>query len=249
MIVAVSDIHIGHDKSNTDDFIRFLDEIKSEKIEHFVLVGDIFDFWRRNSIKAVLENQEVFIKIKELNAENIYYLVGNHDYYVQEWHDKFVDSYPFAVSKDLRLEDAGNKFYFTHGYELEVLVNYDFNLETYEKFANDMCWNSDKKGSLVSKIWDTFKSVSKEEVDELKLKPSERKELENLYHFATSPAKYMFLGLYPDEALIFGHTHMPFFDKENKVANTGAWVDEYAKNLQNSYIEIFDGDMELKFFK
>ena len=31
MILAVSDMHIGYEKSNKDDFLRFLDEFKSEK--------------------------------------------------------------------------------------------------------------------------------------------------------------------------------------------------------------------------
>ncbi len=249
MIVAVSDMHIGYEKSNKDDFLRFLDEIKSEKIDHFVLIGDVFDFWRRNSVKAILENQEVINEIMELNADNIHYLIGNHDYYVLEWYQKFKDRYPFTVSKDLRLEDGGNKFYFTHGYEMEVLVNYDLNLETYEKFSRDMCWNSDERGSFVSKIWDTFKSISREEVDELKLKPSKRKEMENIYRFATSPTKYLFLGLQQDETLIFGHTHLPFIEEEHKIANTGAWVNEFGKEIQNSYVEIINGRMELKFFK
>ncbi|MGZ7119601.1 MAG: metallophosphoesterase [Methanobacterium sp.] len=249
MIIAVSDVHIGYEKSNKEDFLRFLDEIKTEKIDDFVFVGDIFDFWWRNTVKALLENQDVLNKIKELNTEKIHYIIGNHDYYIFEWYKKYEDSYPFTVSKDLRLTDGENKFYFTHGYEMEVLVNYDLNLETYEKFASDMCWNSDERGSFVSKLWDTFRSVSKEEVDDLKLKPSKRKEMENIYHFATSPAKYMFSGLHEDDTLIFGHTHVPLIEKHNKIANTGSWVDEFAEKLQNSYIQIIDGDMELKFFK
>jgi UDP-2,3-diacylglucosamine pyrophosphatase LpxH len=249
MILTISDLHLGYEKSNKDDFLSFLDEFTSEKIDHLVLLGDIFDFWRRNSVKTILENQDIINKIRDLNVDNIHYLIGNHDYYIIEWYEKFKDSYPFTVSKNLRLEDSGNKFYFTHGYEMEVLINYDLDLETYEKFAHDMCWNSDKRGSFVSKLWNTFKSVSKDEVDQLKLKPSDREEMENLYHFATSPAKYLFLGMYPDEALIFGHTHVPFLDKQHNIANTGSWVDEYGKKLQNSYIEIIDGEMELKFFK
>jgi predicted phosphodiesterase len=112
-----------------------------------------------------------------------------------------------------------------------------------------MCWNSDKKGSFVSKLWDTIHTVSKEEVDELKLKPSDRKDMENLYEFATYPAKYLFLGMQEGETLIFGHTHLPFLEKEHKIANTGAWVDEFGEDIQNSYIEINEGEMELKFFK
>ena len=91
--------------------------------------------------------------------------------------------------------------------------------------------------------------VFKEEANELKLNPSDRKDMENLYEFAISPAKYLFMGLQPYETLIFGHTHLPFIEKEHKIANTGAWVDEFGKELQNSYIEIINGEMELKFFK
>ncbi|MCE5214249.1 MAG: metallophosphoesterase family protein [Methanobacterium sp.] len=249
MILAISDIHIGYEKSNKDDLLRFMDEIKGEKIDHLILLGDIFDFWRRNSIKAIIENQEIFKEIYQLNVGDIHYIIGNHDYYFLEWYEKFADNYPFQVSKILRLEDGDDKFYFTHGYEMEVLVNYDLNLETYEKFCYDMCWNSDERGSFVSKLWKTVKSVSKEEVDDLKLKPSDRAEMENLHKFATSTAKNLFLGLETDETLIFGHTHIPFLEKDNKIANTGSWVDEYGKEIQNSYIIINEGEMELKFFK
>lgn len=245
----ISDVHIGYEKSNREDFLRFLDELKEEKIDQFVLVGDIFDFWRRNSIKAIVENQDIIAKFGELNADKINYVIGNHDYYILEWYRKYIDSYPFSVSKNLRLTENGNNFYFTHGYEMEILVNYDLNLDTYEKFASDMCWNSDERGSFLSKVWDTFRSISKEEVDELKVKPSKRKDMENLHAFATSPAKYMFSGLYGDETLIFGHTHMPLIEKKNKIANTGSWVNEFSEKLQNSYIQIVDGEMELKFFK
>ena len=57
------------------------------------------------------------------------------------------------------------------------------------------------------------------------------------------------MGLQPYEALIFRHNHLPFIEKETKIANTGAWVDEFSKELQNSYIEIINGEMELKYFK
>ena len=82
----------------------------NQKNIHFVIVGDAFDFWRRNSAKTIIENQDVFNSIKELNTDNIHYLIGNHDYYMFEWYQKYEDSYPFTVSKDLRLEDAVKSF-------------------------------------------------------------------------------------------------------------------------------------------
>ena len=53
-----------------------------------------------------------------------------------------------------------------------------------------------------------------------------------------------------DERLVFGHTHGPFINNEKTVANTGSWINELeSKEYQNSYVEISEGNMELKFFK
>ena len=53
-----------------------------------------------------------------------------------------------------------------------------------------------------------------------------------------------------DERLIFGHTHGPFINQDKTVVNTGSWVNELQNpEYQNSYVEIEDGIIELKFFK
>ena len=84
MIIAVSDVHLGYDKCNLNDFLRFLNECDSAGIDHLILLGDILDFWRKNNAEVVTEkkNAEILAKLAKLNVKNIHYVVGNHDYYL-----------------------------------------------------------------------------------------------------------------------------------------------------------------------
>jgi UDP-2,3-diacylglucosamine pyrophosphatase LpxH len=56
MIIAVSDVHLGEDGYEEQDkqFSSFLDYAKDDLSKdggNFVLLGDIFDFWRRDSVE------------------------------------------------------------------------------------------------------------------------------------------------------------------------------------------------------
>lgn len=155
------------------------------------------------------------------------------------------------VSKYLRLEDGDENFFFIHGYELEVLLlEFPANLEFYEDFCIEMCYNKDIAGGLLSKIWDLRENFGKNKrfKDDMNRLPHKR-EISKVDEFALSRGKYLLLGMKPNETLIYGHTHNPFINKDLMVANTGSWIDELPnKEEQNSYIEIEDGEMELKFF-
>jgi UDP-2,3-diacylglucosamine pyrophosphatase LpxH len=50
MIIVVSDIHLGYNKCNKDLFDEFIDSklTKLDKTDHLILLGDLFDFWRKN---------------------------------------------------------------------------------------------------------------------------------------------------------------------------------------------------------
>ncbi len=37
-------------------------------------------------------------------------------------------------------------------------------------------------------------------------------------------SKSMFLGVELDEFFVFGHTHIPNLDKDNKWGNAGSWI-------------------------
>jgi predicted phosphodiesterase len=50
----------------------------------------------------------------------------------------------------------------------------------------------------------------------------------------------------PGEILIFGHTHVPFVNKEENVANCGSWVKD--ANPYDTYVELSDGKPRLYIF-
>lgn len=114
-----------------------------------------------------------------------------------------------------------------------------------------MCFNKDKTGGFLSKIWDLkgFMGKKRRFVKDMDKEPHKRETINKVDNFALSTGKYPLLGMKPGETLIFGHTHRPFIDYEKKVANTGSWIDELPiKSHQNTYIQIKDGKMELKSF-
>lgn len=245
MIIAISDVHLGYEKSDKDNFKRFIDNYVSEelnKADHFVLLGDIFDFWRRKNIDTVLKNEEILTKLLNLDA-NVHYIVGNHDYYMLKLNERFSHR-AFDVSKNLRLkDDDGNKYFFTHGYEIDVLANYgSLTIEDYEKICALLCRTETIVGKTISKIW-RWRLI----------KPAEkRKGVDKIADFADSLIKNFFIGLEKDEKLIFGHTHRPFpLNKggvvNTDVVNTGSWVNEVPEH-KNTYVEIKDGKMYLKTF-
>lgn len=252
MILVVSDVHLGCDKCNRDEFLNFLDYHGSTKIDHLVLLGDIFDFWRRNNAEVIEENDDLLVKLNNLNAKNVHYVAGNHDYYLLDLNKRYDANYQGAVSKYLRLEDGGESFFFIHGYELEaILWEFPASLQMYEKFSNEMCFNKDVTGNFLSKIWDLKSKIGKKGrfVKDMDKEPYKRKNINKVDEFALSVGKYPLLGMKPNENLIFGHTHRPFMNQTKKVANTGSWIDELPiKSQQNSYIEIKDGQMNLEFF-
>lgn len=261
MILAVSDVHLGYDKCNREDFSKFLEEFKSVEIDHLVILGDLFDFWRQNNAEVIVKNEDILEKLIDLNVKNFHYIVGNHDYYIYKLWERYKDNFPFTVSKDLRLEDGRNKFYFTHGYELEVLSYEPMTLEMYEDVSEKMCFSDKLIGGIVSHVWDVIQGSDLKEklegtdiTDRLKMSPRERlgssEDPYKIYNLANSKGKNFLLGMKPDEILVFGHTHDPFINKNKTVVNTGSWVNELdSKEYQNSYVEISEGNMELKFFK
>jgi len=253
LIISVSDVHLGYENSNKDDFDRFITSelAKLGSSDHLVLLGDIMEFWRRNNVSVALENQDTLNKLQALNT-NVYYVVGNHDYLILDWANRYAPFYPFKVSKFLRLSDGGREFYFMHGYELEVLSNLEpMTIEAYEKASEWLCQMTEAFfGSILSRIWGTVQVAFKRGDKRLRMAraivkmPHQREDMDKIDQLAVSDVKRLFLGIKKDESLVFGHTHRPFL-KAN-VANTGSWVSD--ADECNTFLVIRDGVMDLKKF-
>lgn len=252
MIIAVSDVHLGCSNSNRESFLHFLEKCDSPDIDHLVLLGDILDFWRRNNSCVIMENESILEKLTTLRAKNVHYIVGNHDYLLLRVSKRYEENYPMHVTKSLRLQDGGKKFYFIHGYELDVLANLEpLSIEGYEKFCERMCFSEDILGTYVSNMWNRIENRrgSWWKIKDISDKPAGLASVEKVNGLACSRSKFMLLGMWPDERLVFGHTHMPFISNDGMVANTGAWMCEPEKSqCMNTYLKIENGQMELKTF-
>ncbi len=252
MIIVVSDVHLGCKVSNRESFLRFLEKCDTPAIDHLVLLGDILDFWRRNNSCVIMENEAILEKLASLHAKNVHYVVGNHDYLIMRISKRYEDHYPLQVTRSLRLEDGGNPFYFIHGYELDVLANMEpLSIESYEKFCERMCFSEDILGTYVSNLWTIIENRrgSWWRLKTIGDQPASSTSIEKINNLARSKSKYLLLGMHPGERLVFGHTHMPFISEDGMVANTGCWMcDPEKPNVQNTYLKIENGTMELKTF-
>ena len=150
----MSDVHLGYNASNSRAFRDFLNSRCRSlgRNDTLVLLGDIFDFWRRNNVEVALENESLFSILESLEA-TIHYIIGNHDYTLVDL--KAVDK-PFDVSKELKLENGGKIFSFIHGYQLEVLANLEpLTIREYEDLCVSLCLRTgDFFGDVLSIMWD-----------------------------------------------------------------------------------------------
>ena len=108
-------------------------------------------------------------------------------------------------------------------------------------------------GGLASFLWSFVeKECMQAQIRKMRKSPHLREKIDKIYDIAISQARYMLIGMKPDEGLVYGHTHRPFINKERTVANTGSWVDEVnelsKEKSQNKYVKISNGLMELKTF-
>ena len=67
--------------------------------------------------------------------------------------------YPFVVTRSLRLESGGKKFFFVHGYDLEVATG-SMTVENYEKFAMHMCFNTNLVDKMAIKSYGMLLEIS-----------------------------------------------------------------------------------------
>lgn len=245
--VVLSDLHLGTVESNKEHFRAFLAELGDE-VQRLILLGDIFDLWRRDPLGVLLENVDVLQQLLNLQPRvRVSFVVGNHDYHLFT----FIASYfgtTFELTRDLRLEHGATTYRFIHGYQLE---NKRFGtLELYELFADRMCRAGEDVGRAADAIWEAIcaerdiwnklilNSWVKEKTKEINLPPEDRN-LEKLDQYAIDLVKKDVR--YRGSFLIFGHTHAPFVKEEEHVANTGSWVKPSA-----TYLVITDRGVRLE---
>ena len=254
--LCVSDVHLGYENSNVDDFNSFLGEVAGRTdVENFVVLGDCVDLWRRDVSGIFLELNEtvqLLLKIKSNNVP-VYFLVGNHDYHLLKLEGH---KYPFAFQKELRLEISDVSYVFKHGWEFDPIQHE----ETCERLCHNL---SDTGGEERTELWSRITSidgVAKHIHGLIKDIPSvarksgifDRESAETKYmQLVTAPPSERFKkegldvrmverhardSLKEGEVLVFGHTHVPFVTPDKRMINTGSWIKE--ESVFNTYAEI-----------
>lgn len=272
MIIVVSDVHLAEkddEQTKNDDakFLDFLDYISTHQLANggeLVLLGDIIDLWRRDFVKAMMESEPVIIRLMEMKDKvKIHYLAGNHDFHMLNMGNILKENYPFDVVRELHLIEGGKKFFFIHGYQLEVLANpYYKSMSAYETFAEGLCLAGDDTGNAADKLWASYEK-SQAALEGLKRLPENIKgALDSMFktpesrlknarpivdEIAISRARSFYLGMDKDETLVFGHTHMPFPQVINGAINTGSWNKKPCTEYK--YLEIQNGVINPKSFQ
>lgn len=258
-VVVASDQHLGYANSDKTSFNAFLDALGQDSdITHFVLLGDVVDMWRRDASGVFVENRDTFDKIFALRDRGIdvRYVAGNHDYHVLSLQDH---SYPFDFQPELPLPDTANNvtYRFVHGYQ--------FDLEQQEAWMEGLCRvMSDQVGDFESGLWaeltrgwsnpkyvlfEIFQSWKKTGMrtmsDRLQQRPEVRFSGLNQY-LLDEINKRACASVGRDEVLVFGHTHVPFVNKSENVANCGSWVKDATP--YDTYVELTGGKPHLFVF-
>ena len=253
MIVAVSDVHLGTSYCNKKLFIEFLnDVVNTEEVDHFVLIGDIFDLWRGDPLKVIFENTDVLNMFKTLQQgrREIHYVVGNHDYHMLALKSLYPHNFMLDVSTDVTLQSGTQQYHFMHGFQFEFADT----LEIYQAFANQLCMGTEMIGGAADSFWNLFKMTSqiyKSAEKKLNINPEtllkwpgERLHEDDVNTIKDVAKKERNQSDY--DVIVFGHTHHPFVEKD--VVNTGSWVDDPSRHMlkENTYIAIKEGNAELK---
>ena len=242
-IYFLSDFHLGapnitESLKREKKIIRFLDEIKNDALEIFIL-GDLFDFWYE--YKKVVPKGYVRIlgKLAEITDSGIpvYFFVGNHDMWMNDYFQKELNIPVFFEPKEFFYNDK--KFLIGHG---DGLGPGDHGYKFIKKvFRNKACqwlfgilppyigmgiagYFSRKSRAQTGQSDEVFLGEDKEWLIQYS------KEVLQKTHY---------------DYFVFGHRHLPLdirLNDKSRYLNLGDWIkyDSYA---------VFDGiNMELKYY-
>ena len=252
-MIAVSDIHLGY-TSQKNEFRNFIDSLRERKkgVDHLVIVGDFLDMWRRDVAGVVIQNTDILTKLEELQDQNITIdiIAGNHDYRIRTLKEEYGYQFSFHGS-GVDIAKYGEKYSFYHGYEFD-----DVQIEA---FFEVLCLTTDMQGEQLSDFWEEVQKVLgfwerlqsllgnrrwRRLYEGMLMTPEER--LEKKYDEVRRKAlEEKEKGR--KDFLVFGHTHEPFVDKTETIANTGSWVAQENPQVDyNTFLEICEDRITLK---
>lgn len=238
-VVIFGDTHLSYDDVEIAKIEELLDILKDDPPDTVVLGGDIYELWRRDLAGVMWESDWFTNAMRDLTetGTKVEYIIGNHDGWMLT-HTMEGFDYPFDIGIDYTFSSGGSEFFVTHGHKYEP---------TYNPLVNDaLSLTDDFLGSVTHTLWAN--------------RPLPENLLEKGALAALGPAasfldpehtsksalrqETIHAGIQADSGDsrwgIYGHTHLPFVDEDQKIANWGSFTKSRA-----TYIEVEDGDVRL----
>ncbi len=242
-IIIVSDVHLGSPANNDTGFKRFIEEyLETNTVEHFVMLGDIFDFWEGSPREILGKHRKILRQIRDLDS-TIHYVVGNHDYTIQRYFSKS-DRDRFNFTNNFVIRNGEETFRFMHGHQVfeEVL----FRKVLYGGLCLGLCQVQSTIKNMYTIMSKLFRKNPREFVripfierlrgsfDSTVIQMCKRSVLYKLHSEVTEKleewvrkiamSEQGLTKLKEEEFLIFAHFHMPEKCLKDKWANAGCWM-------------------------
>jgi predicted phosphodiesterase len=238
--VVCGDLHLYYGDTNRDAVDTFIERLDTNPPDLLVLGGDIWEMWRRDLFGVALESARLNALLYDLTERGveIAYTVGNHDEWMLRHTSRDYD-YPITPRITYEFRMDGVDYWVTHGHIYEY---------AYAGLVNDTLATSDD--NLGRTYWETW---------EERPRPPGARVASQAFVLSLGPAaSYLdptairqqparidevergVLRAKGDAYGLYGHTHTPFVNDEQRVANWGSM----AGTLQ-TYLEIEDGTVRL----
>lgn len=238
--IVVSDLHLVYNSTEEDAIQRMIAQLERTPPDELIINGDLYELWRRDLSGAQWAASDYTAVLEGLRdvGVDVTYIVGNHDGYLIR-HLADDPRYPFDPVLDYETTLDGTPFFFTHGHKYEPL---------YLPPGDDaLALTDDFGGDLADFIWNN--------------RPAPGNPVENAALLLAGPAasyfdpenvgkndarrRFIEAGIRaerdPGQWGIFGHTHVPYVDQDEQIANSGSFT-----TGQATYIEIADGAPQLR---
>lgn len=220
-LVIISDVHLGTYGCHAEELLRYL---KSVKIKHLVLNGDIIDMWQFNKFYWPKSHTQVIRHITGLLTKNtkVTYLTGNHDEYLRKFSGFKLGSFQLADKKVINLD--GKRAWIFHGDVFDVTMKHSKWLAKLGAVGYDLLIYLNTFINILLQMAGKGKiSLSR------KVKESVKKAVGFVKDFEKTAAEIAIENKF--EYVICGHIHQPQIRTEHSLKgsviylNSGDWVE------------------------
>jgi len=234
----ISDVHLGlesrdREKAKEDRLLNFLDHVQIDA-SYLFIVGDLFDAWFEYRTVIPKGFHRLFTKLEDLTRKGvaIYYLAGNHDYWIRNFFSDELGMKTFHDAFDIMVN--GKKIFIHHGdglaqndtgYRLlKIILRNRLSIWLYSWLHPDIGVALAKSSSKKSRNYTQTKDYG---------------DSDGMMQFAKQKIDEGY------DIVIMGHRHKPTSEKIGRgtYINLGDWI------THNTYAEMADEEITLRYWK